>query len=94
MAARYTGNVSFLPKMTTIIWNWIIIDHGRRRIIHFDVTANPTAPWVIRQLREAFPSDSVPKYLICDNDSISSYDVTEAIKSFGIRPRRTAFQSP
>jgi transposase InsO family protein len=49
---------------------------------------------VIRRLREAFPSDSALKYLICDNDSIFSDDVTEAIKSFGIRPRRTAFQSP
>jgi putative transposase len=73
---------------------WFIIDHGRRRIIHFNVTINPTAQWVIQQLREAFPGDSAPRYLIFDNDSIFSDEVTEAIKRFGIEPKRTAFQSP
>lgn len=73
---------------------WFIIDHGRREIIHFDVTSNPTAPWVIQQLREAFPYDSAPKYLICDNGSIFSDQVIGAIRSFGTKPRRTAFQSP
>jgi transposase InsO family protein len=77
-----------------LLYVWFVIDHGRRRIIHLDVTANPTAPWVIQQLREAFPYDSAPKYLIYDNDCIFSNDVTEAIKSFGTRPKRTAFQSP
>ncbi len=44
-----------------LLYVWFIIDHGRRRIIHFNVTANPTASWVIQQLREAFPYDSAPK---------------------------------
>ncbi len=43
---------------------WFIIDHGRRRIIHFNVTGNPRAQWVIQQLREAFPDDSAPRYLL------------------------------
>jgi putative transposase len=77
-----------------LLYVWFVIDHGRRRIVHFDVTTNPTPPWVIQQLREAFPYDSAPKYLIYDNDSIFSHDVTEAIKSFGTRPKRTAFRSP
>jgi transposase InsO family protein len=77
-----------------LLYVWFVIDHGRREIIHFDVTANPTAPWVIQQLREAFPYDSSPKYLIYDNDSIFSNQATGAIRSFGIKPKRTAFQSP
>jgi putative transposase len=77
-----------------LLYVWFAIDHGRRRVIHFDVTANPTAPWVIQQLREAFPYDSAPQYLIYDNDSTFSLEVTEAIKSFGTRPKRTAFRSP
>jgi transposase InsO family protein len=77
-----------------LLYVWFIMDHGRRRIIHFDVTANPAAPWVIQQLREAFPYNSAPKHLIFDNGSIFSDDVTEAIKSFGTGPKRTAFQSP
>ncbi len=77
-----------------LLYVWFVMDHGRRRIIHFNVTTKATAEWVIQQLREAFPSDSAPEYLICDNDTIFSDDVTKAIKSFGITPRRTAFQSP
>ena len=60
----------------------------------FNVTTNPTAAWVIQQLREALPYDSAPKYLICDNDSIFSGKVTEAIKALGAETRRIAFQSP
>ncbi len=77
-----------------LLYVWFIIDHGRRRIIHFDVTTNPTALWVIQQLREAFPYDSAPKYLIYDNDSIFSGKVTEAIEDFDIEPKRSAFHSP
>ena len=77
-----------------LLYVWFIIDHGRRRIIHFNVTANPTAQWVIQQLREAFPDDSAPRYLIFDNDTIFSDEATEAIKHFGTEPKRTAFQSP
>jgi hypothetical protein len=77
-----------------LLYVWFIIDHGRRRITHFNVTANSTASWVIQQLREAFPYDSAPKYLIYDNDSIFSDPVTGAIEGFGIEPKRTAFQSP
>jgi hypothetical protein len=51
---------------------WFVIDHGRRRILHFNVTTHPTAQWVIQQLREAFPSESALGYLIYDNDSIFS----------------------
>jgi len=77
-----------------LLYVWFMIDHGRRRIIHFDVTANPNAQWVIQQLREAFPYDSAPDYLIYDNDSIFSRDVTRAIEHLGAKPKRIAFQSP
>ncbi len=77
-----------------LLYVWFIIDHGRRRIVHFKVTTNPTAQWVIQQLREAFPYDSAPGYLIFDNDSIFSDEVTEAIEYLDIEPKRTAFQSP
>ncbi len=66
----------------------------RRRVLHFNVTANPTAHWVIQQLREAFPDAPVPLYLIFDNDSIFSEKVAEAIGWFGLEPKRTAYRSP
>ena len=71
-----------------------MIGHGRRQIIHFDVTAHPTSPWVVQQLREAFPDNTSPRFLIYDNDSIFSKRVTESIENIGIEPRRTAFRSP
>ncbi len=51
---------------------WFVIDHGRRSIMNFNVTPNATAQWVIQQLREAFPYESVRGYLVYDNDSIFS----------------------
>lgn len=51
-----------------LLYVWFMIDHGRRRIIHFNVTTNPGAQWVIQQLREAFPDDSAPRYLISHSD--------------------------
>ena len=77
-----------------LLYVWFIVDHDRRRIVHFDVTTNPTAQWVTQQLRESFPYDSAPRHLIYDNDSIFSAKVTEAIENLGTEPKRTAYQSP
>jgi len=77
-----------------LLYVWFAIDHGRRRILHFNVTENPTSRWVIQQLRETFPNEPEHRFLICDNDAIFSSAVTGAIKSFEIDPKRTAFRSP
>jgi len=77
-----------------LLYVWFAIDHGRRRILHFNVTENPTASWVIQQLRETFPNEATHRYLIYDNDAIFSPAVTSSIKSFEIDPKRTAFRSP
>ena len=63
-------------------------------MLHFNVTDNPTASWVIQQLRETFPDEPTHRYLIYDNDAIFSPAVTSAIKSFEADPKRTAFRSP
>ncbi len=77
-----------------LLWVWFAIDHGRRRVLHFNVTESPSARWVIQQLRETFPNEPNHRYLIYDNDSIFSIAVTGAIKNFEIDPKRTAFRSP
>jgi transposase InsO family protein len=64
---------------------------GRHRKIP---TRHPTSAWIAQQLREAFPYDALPKYLIFDNGSNFNSGVLETIKSFGIEPKRTAFRSP
>ena len=77
-----------------LLYVWFVISHGRREIIHFGVTAHPTSPWVVRQLREAFPDDTASRFLIYDNDSIFSDRVTQTIEYLGIEPKRTAYRSP
>jgi transposase InsO family protein len=77
-----------------LLYAWFVISHGRREITQFGVTAHPTSHWVVQQLREAFPNETAPRFLIYDNDSIFSDRVTEMIGQIGIEPRRTAFRSP
>ena len=77
-----------------VLYVWFVLAHGRRHVMHFNVTANPTAQWVVQQLREAFPEASAPAYLVHDRDSIFSKSVREAIRSLGTEPVRTAYRSP
>ena len=72
----------------------IILDHERRRIIHFNVTMNPTSAWVAQQIREAFPWDSAPRYLIHDNDPLFQGDCRKLMIGMGIEPVKTAKASP
>ena len=71
-----------------------VIEHGRRRIVHVNVTSNPTSAWVIQQLREAFPYDTAPRHLIFDRDSIFSPAVVRFVKAMGTKPTRTAYRCP
>jgi transposase InsO family protein len=77
-----------------LLYVWFALDHGRRRLLHFNVTENPTAVWVIQQLREAFPDQPAHRFLIFDNDAIFSAEVVSSMGHLGIRPKRTAFRSP
>jgi putative transposase len=79
----------------TILFVFFIIDHSRRKIIHFNVTNHPSAQWVIQQLRDAFPFDQIPKYLIMDLDKIFSPGVRGFLeRQLGIKPRVTSYTSP
>ena len=62
-----------------LLYGFFVIEHGRRHIVHFNATFHPSAAWVIQQLREAFPYDTAPRYLIFDRDSIFSAAVVEFI---------------
>jgi transposase InsO family protein len=77
-----------------LLYAWFAIDHGRRRILHFNVTPHPTAHWVMQQLRDAFPGTPRHRYLVFDNDSIFSPDLVRSIPGFGVFPKRTALRSP
>ncbi|MFI5340680.1 MAG: integrase core domain-containing protein [Candidatus Methylomirabilales bacterium] len=70
------------------------IAHDRRRTRHVTVTRNPTSAWVVRQVREAFPDDSAPKYLLYDRDTTFGLAVRSAVPSLGSTPIRLAVCSP
>ena len=53
-----------------ILFVLVILSHSRRRVVHFNVTAHPTANWTAQQIIEAYPWDTAPKYLLRDRDSI------------------------
>ena len=73
---------------------FIMLSHDRRHIVHFNVTAHPTAQWTAQQLVEAFPFDSAPRYLLRDRDAIYGEKVRRRIKSLGIEEVVTAPRSP
>src|SRR5712692_9204339 len=52
-----------------LLYALIVLGHDRRRIIHFEVTQNPTQVWLARQMPEAFPWDTAPRYLLRDRDA-------------------------
>ncbi len=84
-----------VPTVTFgVLYCFFVIEHKRRQVLHFNVTRNPTSAWVSQQLREAFPCDSAPRWLIFDRGCNFNRDVVETIRSFGIEPKRTNFQSP
>jgi putative transposase len=77
-----------------VLYVLFVVDHGRRQLLHLGVTAHPTADWIIGQLREAFPFDATPRYLIFDGDRKFRGRVETAVKNMGIDPTRTAYRSP
>ncbi len=77
-----------------VLYVFFVIGHARRDVVHVAVTANPTSAWVAQQLREAFPFDTAPGYLILDRDSKFSADVHRALQGMGVHAVRTAYRSP
>jgi transposase InsO family protein len=76
------------------LFAFLVLSHERRRLLWFAVTRNPTAEWLARQITEAFPWDSAPKYLIRDNDRAFGVAFKARVRAMGIRDRPTSFRSP
>jgi len=72
----------------------VILGVGRRHILWIGITANPTAEWLARQITEAFPWDTAPKYLIRDNDGAYGEFFRRRLRSMGIRDRSISPRSP
>ena len=77
-----------------LLYAFVIIRLDRRQLIWINVTANPTAEWIARQIREAFPWNEAPRYLIRDRDRIYGTVVTRRLRGMGIRDKPIAPASP
>jgi len=77
-----------------VLYVFVLIEHGTRRLIHTNVTENPTADWARQQLREAVPSDHEYQYLIHDGDCIFSKKFDATVCNLGIKPIKTPYRSP
>jgi len=77
-----------------LLYAFVIVRLDRRDLVWINVTANPTAEWVARQITEAFPWDEAPHYLIRDRDRIYGSVVTRRLRAMGIRDKPTAPASP
>jgi transposase InsO family protein len=77
-----------------LLYGLVIIRLQRRHLVWINVTANPTADWIARQITEAFPWDHAPRYLIRDRDASYGHAVMRRLAAMGIRDRPTAPRSP
>jgi transposase InsO family protein len=77
-----------------LLYAFVIVRLNRRDLVWINVTTNPTAEWVARQLTEAFPWNEAPRYMIRDRDRIYGTVVTRRLRAMGIRDKPTAPASP
>jgi putative transposase len=77
-----------------VLFVFLVIEHQRRRVIHFGVTEHPTAEWAAQQVVEAFSERDGKHYLIRDRDSIYGHEFCCRIQSLSMEDVVTAPQSP
>ena len=89
IAAMYFFTV---PTLTFgVLYCFFVIGHDRRKILHFNVTRNPHALWVVQQLREAWAYKQPHRFLLFDRDAKFGAEVVSAVRDMGSEPTRTAF---
>ena len=84
-----------VPTVTfDCLFAFLVLGHGRRQLLWFEVTRHPTAEWLARQITEAFPWRSAPTYLVRDNDRAYGHIFTARLRALGIRDRPVTPRSP
>ena len=77
-----------------VLYVFLVLEHERRRIVHFNVTEGPSAQWTGQQLVNAFPDDSAPRHVLRDRDKIYGADFVRRVHAMGIEQVLTAPRSP
>ena len=92
--ATEAGDLFVVPTVTfRLLFVLVILAHDRRQIVHVAVTEHPTAAWTAQQLRNAFPENEAPQYLLHDRDSVFAH-VATTLERMNIQEVRTAPRSP
>jgi transposase InsO family protein len=76
------------------LFAFLVLSHGRRQLLGFEVARHPTAAWLAQQITEAFPWASAPAYLVRDNDRAYGQVFTTRVTAMGIRDRPISPGSP
>src|SRR5262245_18328181 len=94
-AAIAAIDLCIVPTLTfELLFAFLVLGHGRRQLLSFEVTRHPTAEWLARQITEAFPWESAPAYLMRDNDHAYRHVFTSRVRAMGIRDRPISPESP
>jgi putative transposase len=84
-----------LPTATfRVLFVFVVLSHERRRVVHFGVTEHPTEDWTLQQMREAFPWDEAPRYVLRDRDAIYGRDFADLTRDMGMEEVLTAPRCP
>ena len=84
-----------MPTATfNVLYGFIVLLHDRRQVVHFNVTAHPTALWTAQQIIEAFPEETAPRFLLRDRDQIYGEHFRGRVVGMGIQEVVTAAHSP
>jgi transposase InsO family protein len=95
--AKEIASIDFFTVPTAtfrVLFVFLILSNHRRRILHFNVTTNPSAAWTGQQIVEAFPWDMAPRYLVRDRDGIYGNDFIRRVEGMGIEEVPISARSP
>ena len=92
-----TAAIDFFTVPTAtfrVLFVFVVLSHERRRVVHFGVTEHPTQEWTMQQMREAFPWDQAPRFVLRDRDAIYGRDFAAMTRGMGMEEVLTAPRSP
>src|SRR5437763_10600956 len=93
-AAAKEPSLSYATLTFERLFAFLVLGHGRRQLLWFEVTGHATAEWLARQVTEAFPWASAPAYLVRDNDRAYGHVFTSRVRAMGICDRPISPGSP
>jgi len=95
--SREIAAIDFFTVVTLnfrVLICFVVLRHHQRTVVHFNVTSHPTGRWTAQQIVEAFPYDTVPRYLLRDRDGIYSTYFANRVRGMGIEEVLIAPRSP